>query len=340
MQAEPRTYFLCHSSDDAVLTTRIARLIEEAGHATWVSSRDVAAGVSWPEAITRAIKACDVLLLVGTDAAMASPHVEREITLATQYRRQILPVMIDDSPLSPTLEYLLGASHRISTSRTRVLDDLRPTFGRRRPKAEYQHWNRESVDMGAHGTITLRRWGDGFSHPVLLIHGLGCDADDWGTTQQVAAMAGRPLTFIAPDLPHHTPWSTGRQFRLPDVAPMLGELMATLGFDEYSVVGHSLGGLIAVHLTSIDQRATRCVAGGITADSWLHRDDLVTTLSTSQPARTARRRRAPGVPRFPQPQPLGTGPPLQRSPSPTGRPEAAPRAGGVDHHLGRLRRHE
>lgn len=275
MVQSSRAYFICHKSSDAELASSIARALDAAGQSTWISSRDIPLGAHYPEEITRAIRNCDVVLLVGTGAALNSAQVENEITLADRFRRQVIPLLLDDSVLPPSLEYLLAAAQYLITNPTDVVDDLLNRLGLKRPRTRYGYWNREVVDIPQRGSMTLRRWGDGYSHPVLLIHGLGCDADDWNATAQLTSMRGRPLTFIAPDLPQHMAWNQRDPISLPRVGALLGEMMAQLGYERYSVVGHSLGGLIGLHLTSIDQRVQRCVVGGVTVDNWNSREYVI-----------------------------------------------------------------
>lgn len=45
-------------------------------------------------------------------------------------------------------------------------------------------------------------------------------------------------------------------------------MMSALGFERYGVVGHSLGGAIALHLAARDQRVLWCVAGGVGTEVW------------------------------------------------------------------------
>ena len=279
-----RGYFICYSSVDADLARQAVTVVEAAGHKAWFAPREIPAGAPWPAHITKAIQDNDILLLLGTAAAFDSKQVEREVVQADKRGRAILPVIVDGAS-SDSIDFLLGATHAIKTTRASFGADLRQHFGLPLEQARYRFWNREVVELPDGRTVTYRRWGDGIGLPVLLVHGLGLSADDWDADAQVAAMSERSATFIAPDLPQHTPWDVDLTTSLPDVAPMLGAMMSALGTEEYAVVGHSLGGAVALHLTARDQRVIWCVAGGVGLGVWEAepRRDLSRVLRTGQP---------------------------------------------------------
>ncbi len=94
------------------------------------------------------------------------------------------------------------------------------------------------------GAIAWREAGRG--PPVLLIHGVGLNADAW--EPQIVALSAR-RRVIAVDMPGH-----GQSDLLPDgaglddyVAAMAG-LIDALGLSPVPVVGHSMGALIALGL--------------------------------------------------------------------------------------------
>jgi len=82
---------------------------------------------------------------------------------------------------------------------------------------------------------------------VLLIHGITSSADAW--REVVPALAER-YTVIAPDLLGHGGSAKPRgDYSLGAYASGLRDLMAALGHERATVVGHSMGGGIAMQLT-------------------------------------------------------------------------------------------
>jgi pimeloyl-ACP methyl ester carboxylesterase len=95
--------------------------------------------------------------------------------------------------------------------------------------------------------------------PQLLIHGLGGCASNWIEVIGELATLG---PVVAPDLPgfgRTEPAEPGR-VRVPDNAEFLERLLDTLGWEEATVHGNSMGGMLAVHLASLaPERVTRLV---------------------------------------------------------------------------------
>ncbi|MFQ5567647.1 MAG: alpha/beta fold hydrolase, partial [Paracoccaceae bacterium] len=94
------------------------------------------------------------------------------------------------------------------------------------------------------GGIAWREAGRG--PPVLLIHGVGLNADAW--EPQIVTLSTR-RRVIAADMPGH-----GASDLLPDGAGLkayvtaMADLIDALGVSPVPVVGHSMGALVALGL--------------------------------------------------------------------------------------------
>ncbi len=90
---------------------------------------------------------------------------------------------------------------------------------------------------------------------VLLIHGMGAASHSWDRVE----LPG--FRLIAVDLPGcgRSEGELGPQAPT-DLATLLGELMRELGHESYSVVGHSLGALIALELALLRPEQVRAAA--------------------------------------------------------------------------------
>ena len=94
-----------------------------------------------------------------------------------------------------------------------------------------------------HGSeITFATAGKG---PVLLlIHGMGGNFRNW---ESVVGPLARHHTVIAPDLPGHGESAAGHgDYSLGSFASVLRDLLVTLGHERATLVGHSLGGGVAM----------------------------------------------------------------------------------------------
>lgn len=79
---------------------------------------------------------------------------------------------------------------------------------------------------------------------LLLLHGLGCDSSTWATVMPTLAES---YTVIAPDLlGHGASDKPNADYSLGGYANGMRDLLTILGIDRVTVVGHSLGGGIAM----------------------------------------------------------------------------------------------
>jgi pimeloyl-ACP methyl ester carboxylesterase len=142
----------------------------------------------------------------------------------------------------------------------------------------------------------------GSGPPLLLIHGIG---DNSGTWLDVMARLAERHTVIAPDLLGHGESAKPRaDYAIAAYACGMRDLLSVLDIDRASVVGHSLGGGIAMQFAY--QFPERCERLVLVAPGGIGREvhpllraaaapgaEIGLSLATSTPARTAVRLAAP-----------------------------------------------
>ena len=96
-------------------------------------------------------------------------------------------------------------------------------------------------------TLGYREWGRADGSVVILLHGLGSDADDWSL---IGPGLGRRCRVIALDARGHgqSDWATS--YELSDLRDDVLEAMDALGVLAAAVVGHSMGGVVAYLLAA------------------------------------------------------------------------------------------
>jgi pimeloyl-ACP methyl ester carboxylesterase len=88
--------------------------------------------------------------------------------------------------------------------------------------------------------------GAGEGPVLLLIHGMGGTCENWS---EVIEPLARQHTVIAPDLPGHgASGPGGGDYSIGALAAGLRDLLLSLGHERATLVGHSLGGGIAMQL--------------------------------------------------------------------------------------------
>lgn len=103
--------FLSHASEDKSLANALCAALEAAGVRCWIAPRDVLPGQNYAEALVDALDRCRVFVLILSARSNDSPHVQREAERAASRNVPILPVRIQDVPLSKALQYFVGSSH-------------------------------------------------------------------------------------------------------------------------------------------------------------------------------------------------------------------------------------
>lgn len=93
--------------------------------------------------------------------------------------------------------------------------------------------------------IVYREEGDVQAPPLMLVHGRTADHNDWnGLTQHFA----RRYRVIVPDLRGHGASAWPGRYPIPAMAEDLVALLDRLGVGRVTLVGHSLGGMLAYHV--------------------------------------------------------------------------------------------
>jgi pimeloyl-ACP methyl ester carboxylesterase len=108
----------------------------------------------------------------------------------------------------------------------------------------------------------------GSGPPLLLIHGIGDSADTW---QHVIPALAQQFTVIAPDLLGHGRSDKPRaDYSIAAYANAMRDLLGVLGMERVTVLGHSLGGGIAMQFAyQYPERCERLVlvsTGGVSRD--------------------------------------------------------------------------
>jgi TolB-like protein len=126
-----RDAFLSYASLDAEAAARLCDLLEKSAITVWMAPRDVPAGANYADAIVRAINACRTLLVILSAHSVGSAHVGKEIERASSKGRPIVAVRVDDTALTPALEYFLSESQwidartGIETALPKLIDGIR-----------------------------------------------------------------------------------------------------------------------------------------------------------------------------------------------------------------------
>jgi pimeloyl-ACP methyl ester carboxylesterase len=111
------------------------------------------------------------------------------------------------------------------------------------------------------GAIDLHciEWGDAERDPVLLIHGAGAHAHWWDVA--VPAL-GADHRLVTPDLRGHgeSVWAVPPSYGIEDFGGDLLGILDDLSIERVAIVGHSMGGRVAIWLAAHHSKRVRAVA--------------------------------------------------------------------------------
>ena len=87
--------FISHCGADAALATALADKLTALRMHNWLALRDMPPGASYPKEIVRAVSGCVAVAVVLSHESMGSANVMREMNLAVDAKKLILPLTVD-----------------------------------------------------------------------------------------------------------------------------------------------------------------------------------------------------------------------------------------------------
>lgn len=99
--------FLCHASQDKLVTREVARCLRQAGAEPWLDEEQLLPGQEWEPQIKRALRLADVIVVCVSQTSVAKVgFVQKELRFALDIANEqppgtifVIPLMLDDSPL-------------------------------------------------------------------------------------------------------------------------------------------------------------------------------------------------------------------------------------------------
>jgi adenylate cyclase len=106
--------FISYSSKDREKADQLTELLSSAGLSVWIDKQGIGAATSWSGEITRAISNCKALVVMLSPSSVESKNVVREVSLAFEKNKKILPLDLEPVTLTDDLAYHLAGLQRTS----------------------------------------------------------------------------------------------------------------------------------------------------------------------------------------------------------------------------------
>ena len=103
-----RPVFISYATSDRKEALGVCKALERRGRQCWISTRDVAPGENYQEAIVRSLRNSRAMVLVFSDAANNSDEIKKELSLASRYHIPVMALRIEDVEPSDAFAYELS----------------------------------------------------------------------------------------------------------------------------------------------------------------------------------------------------------------------------------------
>ena len=114
----PADIFISYAREDRAVVDELAGSLDAAGYGSWVDFSALRGGDQWRTEIARAIKACQVVILICSRASFSSRYVHDELAVADAADPQprVLPVFIESVAIPDELELMIRSRQWIDLS--------------------------------------------------------------------------------------------------------------------------------------------------------------------------------------------------------------------------------
>jgi TIR domain len=109
---QTRKLFISYSHVDANIVEPLTAILRAAGAVVFRDGDDIAPGELWRLSIANAIETAQSFLLFWCAHSSASTEVQRELARAIELKKRIIPILLDEEPLSPQLRKFQGINMR------------------------------------------------------------------------------------------------------------------------------------------------------------------------------------------------------------------------------------
>jgi adenylate cyclase len=104
--------FISYSSKDREQADLLTELLASAGLSVWIDKSALNAASSWSKEIVQAINECRVFVVLLSPSSLESHNVIKEVSLASEKRKKILPLDLEPVQLTEDFEYQLAGIQR------------------------------------------------------------------------------------------------------------------------------------------------------------------------------------------------------------------------------------
>ncbi len=106
--------FISYSSKDSEKADQLSELLASSGLSVWIDRQGIVGAEQWATEIVEGIKTCTTFIILLSPNSIESENVLRELSLASEKRKRVLPVDIEQVELPSSFEYPLAGLQRVA----------------------------------------------------------------------------------------------------------------------------------------------------------------------------------------------------------------------------------
>lgn len=100
--------FISYSRDNQTLINKLVQLLSVNNVSVWIDHSDIPGGVKWRRQIVDAIETADAVLLALSPSSVKSDNVRKELDVAEDLKKPVLPVLVEATPIPKDMAYQLA----------------------------------------------------------------------------------------------------------------------------------------------------------------------------------------------------------------------------------------
>ena len=109
----PEEVFISYGSADRERIQDLVSRLRQAGVTVWIDEAGIEGAAMWSEEIVGAINHCKILILAISSNSTKSKNVVRELALASEEEKTILPVFLEPTDIPESMKYQLAGIQRV-----------------------------------------------------------------------------------------------------------------------------------------------------------------------------------------------------------------------------------
>ena len=106
--------FISYSREDQQQVVKLVSYLREQGLNVWMDETDIHGATMWTEEIVEAIHGCTLFILAISRHSTGSKNVVKELALASEREKKILPLYLEESQIPKNMEYQLAGIQNIA----------------------------------------------------------------------------------------------------------------------------------------------------------------------------------------------------------------------------------